>query len=89
MNGQLVAHPPGYETTQLLELVQDLKREVVSLRQEVADLRQENLKLRQEAGYWKSMHASALVRIDNLDDENGHLGARTVNSRARLFGQKC
>ena len=52
MNGQLVAHPPGYETTQLLELVQDLKREVVSLRQEVADLRQENLKLRQEAGYW-------------------------------------
>ncbi len=50
MNGQLVADSSRYETTQLLELVQDLKREIVSLRQEVADLRRENLKLRQEAG---------------------------------------
>ncbi len=63
MSGQLVIDLPGYETPQLLDLIQDLRREVASLRQEVADLRRENLQLRQEAGYWKAMHAAAIAMI--------------------------
>jgi transposase len=88
MNGQLVADRPSYDTTQLLELVQDLRREVVSLRQEVADLRRENLELRQEAGYWKSMHAAAVLRIAKLEAENEQLRGENRKLQARLFGQK-
>ncbi len=88
MNGQLVADPPGYETTRLLELIQDLKREVVSLRQEVADLRQENLKLRQEAGYWKSMHAAALLRIAKLEAEKRTTAGREPPTPSPLVRPK-
>jgi len=88
MDGQLVADPPDYETTRLLDLIQDLRREIVTLRQEVADLRQENLKLRQEAGYWKAMHAAAVVRIAKLETENEQLRGQIGQLQARLFGQK-
>lgn len=79
---------PGRQTLQLLDLIRDLKREVVSLRQEVADLRRENLELRQEAGYRKSRHAAALVRIAKLEAENEQLRGENRQLQARLFGQK-
>jgi transposase len=88
MNGQLVADRRDYETIQSLDIIQDLRREIAALRGEVAALRQENLELRQEAGYWKSMHAAALVRMAKLEAENEQLRGENRQLQARLFGQK-
>jgi transposase len=88
MSGQLVIDLPGYETTALLDVIQDPQREIVSLRQDMADLRRENLQLRQEAGYWKSMHAAAVVRIARLQAEAEQLSGENRQLQARLFGQK-
>jgi transposase len=95
MYGPLVECISGHDVTTVLELCQDLKREVVSLRQEVADLRRENadlrrqnLELRQEAGYWKSRHADAVVRIGKLEAEVEQLRGENRQLQARLFGQK-
>src|SRR4030065_260999 len=102
MNGLLVECIPGHDATQVLELVRDQKREVVSLRQEVAELRGENAELRrentelrrqnlvllQEAGYWKSRHADAVVRIGKLEAEVEQLRGENRQLQARLFGQK-
>jgi transposase len=102
MNGQLVDWIPGQDAAEVLELLQDLQREVISLRQEVADLRQENaelrrhnaelrrqnLELRQEAGYWKSRHADAVARIGKLEAEVEQLRGENRQLQARLFGQR-
>lgn len=95
MNGQLVECIPGHRAADVLELLQDLQREVVSLRQEVgdlrrenADLRRQNLELRQDAGYWKSRHAGAVVRIGKLEAEVEQLRGENRQLQARLFGQK-
>jgi transposase len=88
MNGQLVADVPDINTVQLLEVIRDLKREVVSLRREVADLRRENLILRNEAGYWKAMHAAAVGRIAKLETEAEQLRGENRQLQARLFGGK-
>jgi len=102
MNGQLVEWMPGEVETEGLELLQDLRREVVALRQEVADLRHQNaelrrenaelrrrnLELRQEAGYWKSRHADAVARIGKLEAEVQQLRGENRQLRDRLFGQK-
>ena len=95
MNGQLVECIPIQDGLSVRDSIQDLKREVVSRRQEVADLRRanadlrrQNLELRQEAGYWKSRHADALVRIGKLEAEVEQLRGENRQLQARLFGQK-
>jgi transposase len=95
MNGQRLEGIPACDGRVLLELVQDLQREVVSLRQEVvelrrenAELRRENLELRQQAGYWKAQHARAVARITQLAAEVAQLRGENRQLQARLFGQK-
>jgi transposase len=88
MNGQLVECIPVHNATKVLELVQDLKREVVSLRQEVAELRRQNLELRQEAGYWKSRHADAVKRLAQLQEELDQSRGQTRALQDKLFGRK-
>jgi len=95
MNGQLVKCIPGHDAADVLEVLQDLQREVASLRQEVADLRRENadlrrqnFELRQEAGYWKSRHAAAVARIGKLEGEVEQLRGENRQLQGRLFGQK-
>ena len=95
MNGQLLERIPAYDPVGLLEVVQNLQREVLALRQEVSDLRRENaelrrenFELRQQAGYWKAQHARALERIDKLEAEAEQLRGENRQLKARLFGQK-
>src|SRR3990172_5421189 len=88
MNGQLVECIAGENARKVLELVQDLKREVVSLRQEVADLRRQNLELRQEVGYWKSRHADAVKRIEQMKEELDQSRGQTRVLQDKLFGRK-
>jgi transposase len=102
MNGRLVEWMPGQDEAGVLELLQDLRCEVVALRQEVADLRQqnaelrrenaelrrENLELRQQAGYWKAQHARAVERIAQLEAEVQQLRGENRQLQARLFGAK-
>ncbi len=88
MSGQIVMDRRGSNTSQLLEFVQELKREVASLRKELAEVRRENLILRQEAGYWKSRHADAVGRIAKLEAENEQLQGEIRQLQARLYGQK-
>ena len=89
MDGILLEEP--CQTSELhgwLDLIRELRQEVLQLRAEVAALRRENLELRQQVGYWKSRHADALERIAVLEQENEHLRGENRRLQAQLFGQK-
>jgi transposase len=68
--------------------VRELTQEARELREEVATLRRENLELRQQVGYWKTMHARAVERVEVLEKENEHLRGENRRLQDRLFGQK-
>jgi transposase len=87
MEGMLVAPLLATEPTELSELVRQLGREVVDLRQEVADLRRENAELRQQAGYWKTRHARAVHRAEQLEAEVEQLRGENRKLQAQLFGR--
>ena len=88
MDGALVDSPPVTEPADLSKLVRQLCREVVELRQEVNELRRENAELRQQAGYWKTMHARAVHRAEQLEADVEQLRGENRKLQAQLFGRK-
>ena len=73
---------------QLRQEVAELRAEVVPLRGEVAHLQRENLELRQQAGYWKSQHARAVQRLQEVEREVEQLRGDNKKLQAQLFGRK-
>ncbi|RPJ23468.1 MAG: IS66 family transposase, partial [Planctomycetaceae bacterium] len=68
---------------------QDLAALVVSLQEEVRQLRREVSTLRAEAGYWKSRHADALKRNEDLKRQLDQARAEVRQLQQRLFGRKA
>jgi transposase len=95
MEDTLFAPLPSTEPTDLLELVRQLRREVLELRREVAELgrenselRRENSELRQQVGYWKAQHARAVHRAEHLEAEVENLRGENRKLQDQLFGRK-
>jgi transposase len=94
MGGQLVQvcfpsdERPSDPSTQLIALVEDLRREVGELRVEVHRLQRENLELRQQVGYWKSRHRDALDRVTALGQKVEQLEGEKRQLQADLFGRR-
>jgi hypothetical protein len=88
MEDTLVAPLPTTASVELIELVQLLRSEVIELRNEVADLRGENADLRKHVGYWKAMHARAVLREQKLEAEVEELRGENRKLRDQLFGRK-
>src|SRR3954451_10167356 len=88
MDGTLVELLPATEPADLSELVRQLCREVLELRQEVNELRRENAELRQQAGYWKTMHARAVHRAEQLEADGEQLRGENRKLQDQLFGRK-
>ena len=88
MDGTLVELLPATEPTDLSDRVRQLCREVLELRQEVHELRRENAELRQQAGYWKTMHARAVHRAEQLEADVEQLRGENRKLQDQLFGRK-
>lgn len=90
MDSQLTAVCcPEYPATELVTLVQELRRDVAALRDRVHHLERENLELRMQAGYWKSRHRDALHRITELEQKVEQLEGEKRQLQADLFGRRC
>src|SRR3974377_840816 len=72
----------------VVDLLSELRQEVVDLRAELSSLRRENLELRQQAGYWQSRHADAVRRIAALEQENEQLRGHNRKLQDQAFGRK-
>jgi transposase len=88
MQPTLVAPHPTIESVDLIDLVQQLRTEVIELRKEVADLRGDNFDLRKQVGYWKSMHSRAAQRALKLEAEVEQLRGENRKLQDQLFGRK-
>lgn len=89
MDGQLTqVCCPEYPSTEAVDLVEDLRRDVAALRDRVHHLERENLELRQQAGYWKSRHRDAMRRIGELEQQVEQLRGEKRQLQADLFGRR-
>jgi transposase len=88
MNGTLIDPLPATEPADVSELMRQLRRDVLELRQDVAELRRENAELRQQAGYWKAMHARAVLRAQQLEAELEQWRGENRKLQDQLFGRK-
>ena len=89
MDGQLVQLScPIASTTELIALVEDLRREVGDLCAKVQRSERENLELRQQVGYWKSRHRDALGRVTALEQKVAQLEGEKRQLQADLFGRR-
>jgi transposase len=70
------------------EEFEQLRREVLELNQKVARLESENAEWRQQAGYWKAMHARAVLRSKELEAEQERLRGEIRKLQDQLFGRK-
>jgi transposase len=88
MEETLVAPHPTTESVDLIDLVQQLRTEVIELRNQIADLRCDNFDLRKHVGYWKAMHARAAHRAQKLEAEVEQLRGENRKLQDQLFGRK-
>jgi transposase len=79
---------PSDPTTELIALVEDLRREVGDIGAKVQRLERENLELRQRVGYWKSRHRDALGRVSALEQKVELLEGEKRQLQADLFGRR-
>ncbi len=79
---------PSDSSSDLIALVQDVRREVGELRAQVHCLERENLELRQQVGYWKSRHRDALARVTALEQKVEQLEGEKRQLQADLFGRR-
>jgi len=72
----------------LTALVGQLRQEVGELRRENAELRQQVRDLTHKVGYWKSMHARAVQRNEELQTELNESKAEVRQLKAERFGKQ-
>jgi transposase len=83
----LPAFVPTGSFLEPIDLVDNLRQEVAELRAIVERLQRENLEQRQQAGYWKSRHRDALLRITELEKKVEQLEGEKRKLQADLFGK--
>src|SRR5437588_4186948 len=79
---------PSDSSSDLIALVQDVRREVGELHARVHCLARENRELRPQVGYWKSRHRDALDRVAALEQKVEQLEGEKRQLQADLFGRR-
>src|SRR5262249_29639359 len=79
---------PSDPSTELMALMEDLRRQVGALHAKVDRLERENLELRRQVGYGKSRHRDALGRISALEPTVEHLEGEKRQLQADPFGRR-